>query len=461
VTRLFSRGKTNCPAPNGRVSPPRFPVKLRRLATLKAAWLLFFLAISTPPLFAYIDPGTGSMLFSLGVGVAAAGYFLARALLIKIKFLFLGKNISGTRRSFVIYNEGNQYWNVFKPILNEFEKRGTPVSYLTSAENDPFFKETYAHVAGEFIGAGNRAFARLNLLEADIVLMTTPGLEVYQLKRSKSVKHYAHILHDAGDATCYRLFGIDWFDSILLSGEYQKDDIRALEKSRGIKRKELVVVGSAYLDVYNEKIKGARGAPGGVPREKNGVFTVLVSPSWGSGALLNIFGERLLDPLVKTPWRIIVRPHPQSKKSEQDMLVKLEKRYHGAANLVWDYSAENLETLARSDVMISDFSGIIFDYIFLFDKPVIYTNTFFDIEMYDASDLDHLPWRFEVVKTFGRELQEADLERLPDIISEAAEDTCAAQARRTAKETAWQFVGEAGKRAVDFLIAKQKEIRSA
>jgi hypothetical protein len=423
---------------------------------LKVVYLLFFLITVASPLFAYIDPGTGSMLFSLVMGLAAVSYFFARTLLIKAKFLFSGKRaaVSKTRHSFVIYNEGNQYWNVFRPALGAFEKRGIPVLYLTSAEDDPFFSTTWTHITGEYIGTGNRAFARLNLLEADVVLMTTPGLEVYQLKRSRAVKHYAHILHDTGDATCYRLFGIDWFDSILLSGDYQKNDIRKLEEIRGLKQKELVVVGSAYLDVYREKIKN-------LSREENHVFTVLVSPSWGEGSLLNTFGERLLDPLVKTSWRIIVRPHPQSKDSEKDMLVKLEDRYRGADNLIWDYAAENLKTLGVSDVMISDFSGIIFDYIFLFDKPVIYTNAFFTIEKYDASDLDHLPWRFEVVKSFGKELQESDLERLPDIIRESTVDKQAALARQEAKQIAWQFIGDAGERTVDFLIAKQKEISNA
>jgi hypothetical protein len=406
--------------------------------------------------FLYIDPGTGSMLFSLVMGLAAVAYFFMRTLLIKTKLLFWGKKaaVSGTRHSFVIYNEGIQYWNVFRPALDAFERQGIRVLYLTSAENDPFFGATYTHITGEYIGAGNKAFARLNLLDADVVLMTTPGLEVYQLKRSKGVKHYAHILHDTGDATCYRLFGIDWFDSILLSGEYQKSDIRRLEEIRGLKQKELVVVGSAYLDVCQEKAKNLFG-------EKNHRFTVLVSPSWGKGSLLNVFGERLLDPLVKTPWRIMVRPHPQSKKSEEAMLVKLQERYHNADNVVWDFSAENLEALAISDVMISDFSGIIFDYIFLFNKPVIYTNAFFDIEMYDASDLDHLPWRFEAVKTFGKELQDSDLEKLPDIIREAAVDEYAALARQRAKETAWQYAGDAGSRVADFLIKKQKEICNA
>jgi hypothetical protein len=391
------------------------------------------------------------MIFSFLIGVAAVGYFLFRTALIKAKLFFSGKKAGVSlqkRHKFVIYNEGIQYWNVFKPVLDEFERRGVAVRYLTSAENDPFFAQGYAHSTGEFIGSGNKAFARLNLLEADVCLMTTPGLDVYQLKRSKGVRHYAHIMHDVGDASCYRLFGLDWFDSVLLTGEYQKADIRELERQRKTKTKELEVVGSAYLDVFQEKRAD-------IPIEENHPFTALVSPSWGKGSLLNVFGERLLDPLIATDWRIIVRPHPQSKKSEPEMLKRLEERYKDA--VVWDYSSENLETLAKADIMFSDFSGIIFDFVFLFDRPVIYTNAFFNRKMYDAGDIDHELWRFEAVKSFGVELKEADLPRIKEIVKGAMTDEKAMSARKAAKETAWQYPGECGRRVVDFLVKRSEK----
>ena len=44
--------------------------------------------ISFMPL--YIDPGTGSMLFSLFIGIAATATFALRALFIKIKFILSG-----------------------------------------------------------------------------------------------------------------------------------------------------------------------------------------------------------------------------------------------------------------------------------------------------------------------------------------------------------------------------------
>jgi hypothetical protein len=401
----------------------------------------------------YIDPGTGSILFSLFIGLAAAMYFFVRTLFIKAKYFISGRHnaVLTKREAFVIYNEGIHYWNVFKPVLAEFEKRGIDVSYLTSAENDPFFNETYHHINGSYIGEGNKAFAKLNMLSADICLMTTPGIEVYQLKRSKGVSHYAHILHDTGDATCYRLFGIDWFDSILLSGEYQIEDIRKLEKLRGTPSKMLYVIGSAYLDVYNEKIKT-------LSVNDNGQFTVLVSPSWGPGSLLNEFGEKLLDPLSATEWEIIIRPHPQSKISEKEILKRLEEKYKDKKNIKWDYSPENITTLSKTDIMISDFSGIIFDFVFLFNKPIIYTNAFFNLEMYDASDLDHIPWRFEAVKEFGIELKKNNFEDIVAIIKKAKDNEIHATARIEAKKKAWQYIGESGKRAVDCLVNKREEV---
>ena len=258
----------------------------------------------------YIDPGTGSMLFSILIGAAATLFFLAKAALIKLKVFFSGKKsgnqIDSSHKDYVIYNEGNQYWNVFKPVLEEFENRKIPLSYLTSSKTDPVFEQNYQFVKPEFIGEGNVAFAKLNMLSAGFVLMTTPGLQVYQLKRSKNVFHYSHVLHMPNDATTYRLFGLDYFDSVLLSGDYQKEDIRTLEKMRGIKEKQLVTVGCSYLDVLSDKMSL-------VPAEENHNFTVLVSPSWGNVGVLKRYGSKLLDPLVKTGWTIIVRPHPQSK----------------------------------------------------------------------------------------------------------------------------------------------------
>ena len=406
--------------------------------------------------FLYIDPGTGSMLFSILIGAAATLFFLGKAAWIKIKLLFSAKkngvdtSADTNFKKYVVYNEGLQYWNTFKPVCDEFERRSIELTYYTSAEKDPCFEAGYKFVKPEFIGEGNMAFVKLNMLTAGVVLMTTPGLQVYQLKRSKHVKHYTHILHAPSDATMYRLFGIDYFDSVLLSGDYQKADIRLLEQQRGIKEKELTVVGCPYLDTLKEKMQA-------IPAEENHNFTVLVSPSWGASALLSKYGKKLLDPLLATGWNIIVRPHPQSKKSEKEMLDRLTERYKDASNLTWDYERDNIYSMKKSDIMISDFSGIIYDYTFLCDKPVMYVNAQLDLMPYDAYDLPdngkHI-WQFDTLSKIGIELKQEQFENIKEVIKAASDSKELEELRHKAKAEAWMNEGSAGKAVVDFMISK-------
>lgn len=401
----------------------------------------------------YIDPGTGSMLFSILVGAAATLFFLGKAAILKIKLLFSGKKggvvQDSSFKKYVVYNEGMQYWNTFKPVCDEFEKRQIELTYYTSTEKDPCFEQNYKFVKPEFIGEGNMAFAKLNMLSAGVVLMTTPGLQVYQLKRSKNVKHYTHVLHAPSDATMYRLFGIDYFDSILLSGDYQKSDIRKLETQRNLNEKELVTVGCPYLDTLKDKMQS-------IPTEENHKFTVLISPSWGASALLSKYGEKLIDPLIATGWNIIIRPHPQSKKSEKPMLDSLTEKYKNVENLSWDYERDNIFSMKKSDIMISDFSGIIYDYTFLCDKPVMYVNADLDLRPYDAFDLDggKSIWQFTTLKKIGIELKEEQFSDIQNVIKNASDSKELENLRHEAKAQAWMNEGNAGKAIADYMISK-------
>ena len=418
----------------------------------------------------YIDPGTGSMLFSVLLGLSATLYFVGKTAFIKLKFLIGGKKntvqATSVNAGIVLFCEGAQYINVFLPILQACENRKIPITYYTGAEQDPALHASYKYIKSEYIGQGNTAIARLNFLQADICLMTTPGLDVYQLKRSKGVKHYSHILHAPSDATMYRLFGLDYFDSVLLTGDYQKKDIRVLEHLRHIPEKELVTVGCPYLDVLQQKIEALKQHKAVAHETKNKAqnLTVLVSPSWGKSALLSRYGEKLLDPLVKTGFRIIVRPHPQSKKSEAALLEGLEKRYKNTANLEWNYQSDNINALSRADIMISDFSGIIFDYAFLREKPFLYINEDIDIRPYDAGDLAETEppieaWQFSVLPTIGKKLSEADFTDIGTVISDCINNADYKAGQKKAKETAWMYRGQSGERIADFLIQKQHKIR--
>lgn len=398
----------------------------------------------------YIDPGTGSMLFSIFIGLATTLYFVIKALFIKFKYVFSAKKdslVEVVTSPIVIYNEGKQYCSLFYPILREFEKRHESVLYLTSYEDDLYLNQSSEYVKAEFIGKGNKAFAKLNFLSCDVLLLTTPGLDVYQLKKVRTVKHYSHIVHMTSDATAYRLFGLDYFDSVLLSGDYQKKDIQYLENLRNLEKKELVTVGCPYLDEAFTNLN---------KYEKTDEFTVLVSPTWGPSGLLSKYGQKLLESLATTGWKIIVRPHPQSKSSEADLLEKLTEHFKDNKNIIWDYEKDNMIAMSKSDIMISDFSGIIFDYVFLFNNPLLFVDVNFDKTPYDLDDLPHEAWQFETLNKIGVQIKEEDFSNIKSIIENSVSSEQLINNRQIAKSEAWMCQGEAARRVVDFLISKKK-----
>ncbi|MBR4375698.1 MAG: CDP-glycerol glycerophosphotransferase family protein [Spirochaetia bacterium] len=412
----------------------------------------------------YIDPGTGSMLFSVLISLFALGYFAFRGVLIKLRLLFAGKKgaAKGKRIPFAVYNEGRQYWNTFKPVVEEFEQRGLPLVYYTSAQTDPVFDRTWQHVKPEFIGEGNKAYARLNLMEADVCLMTTPGLDVFQLKRSKGVKHYCHVVHMVNDATTYKRYGLDYFDSVLLCGDWQGEDIRYLEKLRDLSPKQLVTVGCPYLDTQAVRLKQVQpDTEGSCHSDEGQGFTVLVSPSWGASGLLSLYGEKLLDPLAETGWNIIVRTHPQSKVVEKELIARLQAKYNKNDNVIWDFDADNIVSISKADIMISDFSSITLDFAFLRDKPFLAAVGDFDARPYDAGKVPHPLWQFQVLPKIGRELKEADFQRIEEIIKNLSDDPASAENRALAKEKAWQYQGQGGKRIADYMVQVQQEVAEA
>lgn len=416
--------------------------------------------------FLYIDPGTGSMLFSLFIGLATAAVFAGRALILKIKFVFSGgksKTEEKGRQKFVIYSDHKRYWNVFKPVCDEFEKRGIDIVYFTQSADDPVFsfcenQNGYKHVKAEFIGEGNKGFARLNMLKADIVLSTTPGLGVLQWKRSRDVKWYVHIPHSVDELGNYRMFSLDFYDALLATGKNQERTFRSLEKIRlesGLvneKKKEIVIAGCTYFDSVKKRIENSS-------RAKNENITVLVAPSWGKSSLLNLYGENLLSALKNTDFDIIVRPHPQSYTAEKELLEKLKNEFPEDSHFSWNNDNDNFDVLNKADIMITDFSGIIFDFTLLFNKPLIYTKPEnFNYAPYENSWLNDESWTFKVLPKLGIELQDNMISELKSVIENAIASEVLLNGREEVKSECCAEDGKSAANVVDYLVRKQKTL---
>lgn len=361
--------------------------------------------------FAYIDPATGNAFFTLVIAIVSSvlfgiQYLWDNTFIFKGVFQRKNKNIP-----LLLYSEGNQYWSCFEPILNELERRKIKTEYYTSDADDLCFSQNYQYIRPTFIGKGNKAYAKMAFVRADMVLMTTPGLDVYQLKRSKYVKKYIHFYHAFSDNCSYRLFGTDYYDVLLIDNEINSGYIRELEQKRHLPAKKLVVVGNILLDELQKRIKSLK-----VKKHKK--KTILLSPSWGRESILYQCGEEIINNLLDTEYNLIIRPHPQMKIDNPKLLQYLQDKYPDTEKLVWDFERDNLPSMAQSDLMISDFSSIIFEYAFTFNKPVITMNKQINLSQYDASDLSEKTWKYLIYNDLGKSITKDEVKSIKNIISQ-------------------------------------------
>lgn len=403
----------------------------------------------------YIDPGTGSMLFSIAVGLISVIWFGLRKLYMFLKYRTAGKTDSN-KKDIVIYGEDKRYWTIFKGILDEFEKRKVKVTYLAGSEDDPLLEQKYEFVDTEVIGLGNKAYARLNFLNAHIVLATTPGLDVFQWKRSKEVDFYAHMTHSICAGTTYQMFGTHFFDAVLLSSDAFIKMNRELEEKRNSKPKEILSVGCTYMDYM---LYRRDNLPKMDNSYKKDTLSVLVAPTWGSYGLLSKYGSDFISSLTATGFDITIRPHPQSFISETELIDDLMKKFPESDKLHWNRDADNFDIMRRSDLLISDISGSIYDYSFIFERPILYTELNMDMSQKDEAWLDEPYFGKVLIPRLGKELKKESFGELKQLINDLINNTEYRDSIIAARDEYWQNRGAASVLVVDYLIDKLKVIR--
>ena len=443
--------------------------------------LILVLVLPFAQASAYLDPGTGSLLLSSLVAIFASFVYFFKGFFYKIttgkitrkaligggqKWLkhnrptsfkshttTISQSISPS--SLVIYGEDKRYYSLFKPIIDALEKLQVPYTFYTSDENDPMLEHKSNIAEIKFIGTGTKAAMVLNTLQADICVLTTPQLDVLEIKRSKGVKHYCHILHSTGHIELYEIFAIDYFDSVFVNSPIHTDFIREVEQVRKLKAKQIEIVGCPYLDYLQDKLEN-------LPKKttQNSTPTILVAPSWGRESILEKYGFAFLEPLLETGYFVIIRPHPQSYISQKDILDDLYQKTQKYKNLKWDNHIENIHAMAESDLMIGDFSGVLFDYIALFNKPLLTMKFSFNTVGYDLEDTSYLhnTWKDSALKDISQSIESSDFKNIKSIIDSALHDKTKLENRKKYKELLWYFPKQGGMQTALKLLQIHKDI---
>lgn len=408
---------------------------------------LIFLLLAASPAQAYLDPGSGSLLLYALAGFGVALAYSVRSFFYRVTGFITGKGKQSVLdigdAEIVFYSEGGQYWQLFAPVIDALAQMGVKSVYLTSDENDKGLQLESPHVIVRYIGGVNISAAVLNRLTAKLLVMTTPQLGIFNLRRSENVHHYSHLIHAPTDALMYKRYAFDHFDSVLCSGPHQMKTIRELEALRGSYKKELFETGLTYYDDMLDNLPEIAG--------NNHKTTVLIAPTWGAPGLLLRYGSAWIELLLNDGYNVILRPHPQSYKSEPALMDKIESELKRYENLKIDRAPSGQVAMASSDIMISDLSGIIFDFAFLFSKPVIIVDAEIERGGYEAEYLEKEIWEVSVLDKIGKLITEKDFSILSTIVDETLSSYTSTDTKKFREQAVFNF-GKAGEVAAGQLI---------
>jgi len=280
-----------------------------------------------------------------------------------------------------IFSEGKNYWYTFKPIVEAFINDKTSFTYITMDQNDPALAIHSPYMNTRYVGTGALAIARVADVCAALMIATTPniGIELY-MPRPKKVKFLAHVMHSLSDIAGYHKGSVDYYDAVLMGGDFMEESIRFLEKLRNLKAKECISLGIPYLDILAEHVKKKEN------QSKPPI--ILIAPSWGDINCFNLCGTQFLIDIAIAGYDIIVRPHPYSYKVEPDVIQAVEESVAAYNNVRFDADMDATNSFRQADLLISDKSSIRFDFALLYERPVITIATpRKDPELFEYGDL--------------------------------------------------------------------------
>lgn len=354
----------------------------------------------------------------------------------------------------VFYSEKNGFYKYYKNIIEEIIRRtNIVIHYITSDPLDEVFKMENEQFKPYYIG-DNRMIVLMMKMETDIMVMTTPDLENFQLKRSYVKKdiEYVYVPHDVNSPNlCFHKNALDHFDTIFVSGPQNKAEIEEREQKFNLSVKRIIEWGSGVIDNMTrdyEKMKGTG----------QGQKTILIAPSWQKDNILESCIEQMLDRLIQTDYQIIVRPHPQFVRHFEGRINALSAKYESfGVEFQKDFSSN--KTVYTADLLITDWSSISFEYTFSTFKPVLFINTPMKILNPDYQELQTVPIDIELRDKVGISLEldkvESDLNLAVDRL--LFDKQFSEEALRRLKEKYLYHSGESGKVGAKYLIDRLVE----
>ena len=314
----------------------------------------------------------------------------------------------------VFYSESSGFYKYYKGIIEYILKNtNIAVHYITSDPNDQVFaiSQSQPRLKPYYI-AEKRLITLMMKLDCDVMVMTMPDIENFHIKRSYVRKdiEYVYVPHciDSINMTM-RTGAVDHYDSVLCVGKHQKEEITNTEAVYGLPHKTLVDWGYTLLDEMRAQY--AASAHEDKPGKK-----ILIAPSWQKDNIVDSCLEEILDTLKGRGYQITVRPHPQEVRLKQAYMEQLEAKYAADRDVEIQTDFSSNSTVFEADLLITDWSGITYEYAFTTLRPVLFIDTPMKVMNPEYEKINTPPINIWMREVIGAVVKPSELEKLPEAV---------------------------------------------
>ena len=330
------------------------------------------------------------------------------------------ESLSDFERSIVFYAENKASMNHFRTLIFELtERMNFQICYITSVKNDQILSSKNKNILSFYIGEGAARTKFFLTLRAKILVMDMPDLDRYHIKRSKAYPvHYIYLFHSMFSIHSYlRKGALNNYDTIFCVGSHHVNELRTTEKLYGLKPKAIVNYGFGRLDtLLQEKEKFAKP-------DSNLKDLILITPSYGDENLLEKCGIELIDTLLKSDFRVLLRPHFRTLRDSKELIDSIKNKFGKNPSFIFEDGVIPPEYFHNSICMISDWSGISMEYAFTFERSVIFIDVPKKILNPDADDLPLEPIEISIRKKIGHIVSTNNIREIPNIINNLNNNT--------------------------------------
>lgn len=329
---------------------------------------------------------------------------------------------SVVNKHLVFYSEKSGFYKYFKSLIEWLlQHSNITIHYITSDPDDQIFEiaKQQPHIHPYYIGQ-KRLITMFMKMDADVVVMTTPDLENFYLKRSYVRKDIEYIYMDHcmnSINMTLREGAVDHFDTVFCAGSPIKQEIEALGRLHQLPKQNAVEVGFPYLDELTQLYEHT-------PKKDKERKQVLIGPSHQAGNIMESCIDELIEQLSGHGYQIIVRPHPQFIRRNPEkikaFLAKYADRPQDELQIQTDFSSN--ETVYSSDLLITDWSAIAFEFGFATKKPTLFIDTPMKVINPNWKEIDVEPIDLMIRRQLGKSIDPDQVQNVAPVVQDLLEN---------------------------------------